>query len=185
MMRRMSNRLAARSSREPPRSSSASCASSISSSPVRVSSFVATVRSFPDQMKNRLARTVRLSTAHASTFGERYQTRSASDRRSSFAALPYTSPSSSSTGLGSVTNVTPTDTAASRQKATIAPQNASARSDPNARTPALYSTYVPSAPTLPATMPQNPAHGVIRFQNIPMKNVANSGTLNTENSTWM
>src|SRR3954452_13962212 len=37
MMRRMSRRLAARSSRPPPRSSSASCASSISSSPVRVS----------------------------------------------------------------------------------------------------------------------------------------------------
>src|SRR3954469_7139423 len=37
MMRRMSRRLAARSSRAPPRSSSASCASSMSSSPVRVS----------------------------------------------------------------------------------------------------------------------------------------------------
>ena len=34
-------------------------------------------------------------------------------------------------------------------------------------------------------MPQKPAAGVIRFQNIPMMKVANSGTLNTENSTWM
>ena len=38
---------------------------------------------------------------------------------------------------------------------------------------------------LPATIPQNPAAGDIRFQYIPMMNVANSGTLKTENSTWM
>ena len=36
-----------------------------------------------------------------------------------------------------------------------------------------------------AANPLKPAHGVIRFQNIPMMNVANSGALKNENSNWM
>jgi hypothetical protein len=32
---------------------------------------------------------------------------------------------------------------------------------------------------------RQPAHGVIRFQNIPMMNVANRGALKKENSSWM
>ena len=42
-----------------------------------------------------------------------------------------------------------------------------------------------AAPSVPATRPQKPAHGVIRFQNMPMMNVANSGALKNENSIWM
>ena len=40
----------------------------------------------------------------------------------------------------------------------------------------------PAAVIVPATRPQKPAHGVIRFQNMPMMNVANSGALKIENS---
>ena len=39
-----------------------------------------------------------------------------------------------------------------------------------------------NAPKNPATRPQKPAHGVARFQNIAMMNVANSGALKIENS---
>jgi fused signal recognition particle receptor len=41
------------------------------------------------------------------------------------------------------------------------------------------------AAAVPLTRPQNPAHGVIRFQNMPMMNVANSGALKNENNSWM
>ena len=36
--------------------------------------------------------------------------------------------------------------------------------------------------SVPAISPQKPAAGVIRFQNMPMMNVANSGALKIENS---
>ena len=41
------------------------------------------------------------------------------------------------------------------------------------------------AAAVPATRLQNPPHGVARFQNIAMMNVANSGALKIENSVWM
>ncbi len=41
-----------------------------------------------------------------------------------------------------------------------------------------------NAPKKPAIRPQNPAHGVVRRQNIAMMNVANSGALKYENSSW-
>ena len=41
------------------------------------------------------------------------------------------------------------------------------------------------APTVPASSPQKPPHAVVRFQNMPMMNVANSGALKIENSVWM
>ena len=43
--------------------------------------------------------------------------------------------------------------------------------------PHEYSSCVMNAPKKPAISPQNPAHGVVRFQNIAMMNVANSGAL--------
>ncbi len=42
-----------------------------------------------------------------------------------------------------------------------------------------------AAPIVPAASPETPAHGVVRFQNIAMMNVANSGALKKENSNWM
>jgi hypothetical protein len=38
---------------------------------------------------------------------------------------------------------------------------------------------------VPASRPQKPAQGVIRFQNMPMMNVANNGALKNENNSWM
>jgi hypothetical protein len=38
---------------------------------------------------------------------------------------------------------------------------------------------------VPAARPDTPAHGVARFQNRAMMNVANSGALKNENSSWM
>ena len=38
---------------------------------------------------------------------------------------------------------------------------------------------------VPATSPQRPAHGVIRFQYMPMMNVANNGALKKLNNSWM
>ena len=42
-----------------------------------------------------------------------------------------------------------------------------------------------AAAAVPVMIPQNAAHGVVRFQNSPMMNVANSGELKYENSSWM
>ena len=41
-----------------------------------------------------------------------------------------------------------------------------------------------AATTVPVTRPQKPAHGVIRFQNMPMMKTAKSGALKIENSAW-
>ena len=41
------------------------------------------------------------------------------------------------------------------------------------------------AATKPETRPKKPAQGVVRFQNMPMMNVANTGALKKENSVWM
>jgi hypothetical protein len=38
---------------------------------------------------------------------------------------------------------------------------------------------------VPVNNDQTPAAAVIRFQNMPTTNVANSGALNTEKSAWM
>ena len=42
-----------------------------------------------------------------------------------------------------------------------------------------------AAPIVPAASPAIPDHGVVRFQNMAMMNVANSGALKNENSNWM
>ena len=41
-----------------------------------------------------------------------------------------------------------------------------------------------NAPKVPATSPAKPPQGVVRLQNMPMMNVANSGALKNENSSW-
>ena len=41
---------------------------------------------------------------------------------------------------------------------------------------------IPAAVSVPAIRPHRPAAGVIRFQNMPMMNVAKSGALKIENS---
>ena len=42
-----------------------------------------------------------------------------------------------------------------------------------------------SAPRVPVARPHTPPAAVIRFQNSPSRNVANSGALKNENSSWM
>ena len=88
-------------------------------------------------MKKMLSATVQTIATVARSAGERYQPSSAAVRVSSSLAMPWTRPCSSSTGRGSVTRVTATDTTASRAKAMIAAQNASARSEPKSSTPPL------------------------------------------------
>ena len=76
-------------------------------------------------------------------------------------------------------------TTASATKAAIAPQNAAAWAEPRSTISHACAKCAAAAPNVPATRPQKPAHGVIRFQNMPMMNVANSGALKNENSSWM
>ena len=75
-------------------------------------------------------------------------------------------------------------TTASATNATIAPQKLAASSEPRSIVPDDVSWCVTNAPRKPAIRPQNPAHGVVRRQNMAMMNVANSGALKYENSSW-
>ena len=91
-------------------------------------------------------------------------------------------------------SVTTTLTTASATKATTAPQkladspdpkvNSSGSSNPKLSTPLSEVTKM-NAPAVPAIRPAMPAAEVMRFQNMPMMKVANSGTLKNENSVWM
>src|SRR5919197_1949496 len=119
-------------------------------------------------MKMMLRITIRAIAPAPSSHGERYQTSSAGSCSTSAASLgvrPQTSPRSSSSGLGGVASETPTVTAASAANAMIAPQKLAASSEPRLIVPHEYSSCVTNAPRKPAISPQNPAHGVDRFQN--------------------
>ena len=80
---------------------------------------------------------------------------------------------------------TTTLTMASATNAAIAPQNAAACAEPRSTISHACAKWATAAPNVPATRPQNPPHGVIRFQNMPTMNVANSGALKNENNSWM
>ena len=101
--------------------------------------------------------------------------------------MPHTRPWSSSTGFGSVTNVTATVTTASTTKAAPAPQNDSSEVGAEARAMPALVAHVggQGADRAGHQAPQARPQGVIRFQNIPMMNVANSGALKIENSACM
>src|SRR6185312_215910 len=101
----------------------------------------------------------------------------------SFLGRPQTRPRNSSSGLGWVISETTTVTTASAANATTAPQKLAASSEPRFTVPDEASSCVTNAPRKPAIRPQNPAHGVVRRQNIAMMNVANSGALKYENSS--
>ena len=75
-------------------------------------------------------------------------------------------------------------------KATLAARNAApcpasgitpVLQDPNASS---VRNATATADSVPATSPTQPAVAVIRFQNMPRMNVANSGALKNPNSTW-
>ncbi len=55
------------------------------------------------------------------------------------------------------------------------------RSLRNAMTSVLYRAYTATAVIVPVRMAQNPALRLARFQNMPMMNAQNSGTLKKEN----
>ncbi len=63
--------------------------------------------------------------------------------------------------------------------------NSSGSSKPKLSTPLSDVTKMNAALAVPASSPQNAAGDVVRFQNMPMMNVANSGALKIENSAWM
>ena len=82
--------------------------------------------------------------------------------------------------------MTITVTIASARNAAIAPQKAAAWAEPRLNDlPGVSESGATAAPSVPATSLQKPAQGVIRRQNMPMMNVANSGALKNENSSWM
>src|SRR3954463_15999048 len=138
-------------------------------------------------MKMMLRITTSASAPMPSSQGDRYQASSPSSMRSGTASLrgrPQTRPRSSSSDFGCVTSETPTVTTASATNATIAPPKLAPGSDPGSSQPNEYTSCVMNAPRKPAIRPQNPAHGVVRRQNIAMMNVANSGALKYENSSW-
>src|SRR5689334_1456101 len=138
-------------------------------------------------MKMMLRITTSPSATPPSSHTDRYQASSPSSMRSGSASLrgsPQTRPRSSSSGLGFVTSETPTVTTASATNATMAPQKLAASSEPRSTVPDEVSWCVMNAPRKPAMRPQNPAQGVVRRQNIAMMNVANSGALKYENSSW-
>src|SRR3954465_11432467 len=131
---------------------------------------------------------VAASTPPPSTADDLYQPdspRPRLGRRISSGVSDPPSPWSSSTGFGWVTSDTPTVTTASAMNATPAPQNAAACAVPRLIVPQSVRECAAAAPNVPATSPASPAHGVARFQNSAMMNVANSGALKNENSSWM
>src|SRR5919107_4167713 len=138
-------------------------------------------------MKTMLRMTTSTSAPMPSSHGERYQASSPSSMRSGSASLrgrPQTRPRSSPSGFGCVISDTKTVTTASAMNAMTAPQKLAASSEPRSTQPNEYTSCVMNAPSVPAMRPQNPAHGVVRRQNIAMMNVANSGALKYENSSW-
>src|SRR5262249_33919444 len=139
-----------------------------------------------DQMKTTFSATASTSAPVPSNQGARYQASSPTAKSSttSVRLTPQTRPRSSCSGFGCVTSETPTVTTASATNATSAPAKFALCAEPKWTWPIEYSSWVMKAPSVPATSPANPAHGVDRRQNMPMMNVANSGALKYENSSW-
>src|SRR4051812_21784808 len=126
----------------------------------------------------------------ANLVGEVYQCPAWSSSRSSLGVSEYTSPRSSDSLLGCVTMVTMTLTRTSTTNAAPAATNA-APCPLTCSTPLLAEPNVSSernatrtAVAVPATRPVQPAAAVIRFQNMPRMNVANSGALKNPNRVW-
>ena len=101
-----------------------------------------------------------------------------SDSASASLAMPWTSPCSSSIGFGCV-NMRDDD--ASRPRRRRRPRSRPRTPPPAATRGRRCPSCSRSAPRrrrgCPRSRPQRPAHGVIRFQNMPMMNVANNGAL--------
>src|SRR5436190_3335256 len=137
--------------------------------------------------------TVTTSTTTASVAGRWNQTTAVS---TSLGVRPYTRPRSSSGARGRVTSDTRIVTTKHVVQATIAVQKVCASSLGNVvttpRYPPLTPTEAPAgrdspwcsaAASVPATSPVNAACPVVRFQNIPNANVANSGAFTNANTS--
>src|SRR5690606_27944160 len=131
------------------------------------------------QAKTMLSTTTSTSAIPASSPGRRYQPASSPLVEAcscAFGVSEYTSPASSASGFGRVARLTTTLTAMSTTNATPAPTKL-APCPGRSITPDSDIANTTTAAAVPSTRSDQPACGVIRFQNIPRMNVANNGAL--------
>src|SRR6185437_12438447 len=123
--------------------------------------------------KIMLAAIARTATKPAITSGRLYQGKMT---LSIFGPNPQTRPCSSDSGLGLVNNETPMVVKKQTDQAIVARQKLPAAAELYCRMCAGSKKNLQTAAAkMPDTNPKKPPQGVVRFQNMPSKKVANNG----------